>query len=263
MSARTSTTQIRTEAMPDDTSTGPIAAKISSARFACYIVLLSVFVVTASDATAADKPVGHLAGTAVMPEMKDPAAEMVAGIDRFLLNRLEALREQRYQQAVVGVGGALGSADAYRQRLAWILGVRDERVPFDAPELIATADDSAVLAGNDGFEVLAVRWPVVADVWAEGLLIRPTAAKGPIADVIVIPDADQTPEQLAGLVDGFPEDLQAARKLAEQGCRVLVPALVSRTMEKRSPAEGTRAVTISNREFVYRSSFVLGRHLIG
>ena len=76
--------------------------------------------------------------------------------------------------------------------------------------------------------------------------------------VIVIPDADQTPEQLAGLVPGVPPESQVARRLAESGCRVFVPALIDRTV---APRNGRARLT--NREFVYRSAFELGRHVIG
>ena len=51
-----------------------------------------------------------------------------------------------------------------------------------------------------------------------------------------MPDADQTPEMIAGLVEGVPAESQFARRLAESGCRVLVPALVDR--EHRSSAAG-------------------------
>ena len=47
-----------------------------------------------------------------------------------------------------------------------------------------------------------------------------------MADVIAIPDADQTPEMFAGLVPGVPPESQFARRLAESGCRVLVPVLI-------------------------------------
>ena len=49
-----------------------------------------------------------------------------------------------------------------------------------------------------------------------------------------------------------------ARRLAESHCRVFVPALIDRTV---APRNGRARLT--NREFVYRSAFELGRHLIG
>ena len=76
--------------------------------------------------------------------------------------------------------------------------------------------------------------------------------------MIVIPDADQTPEQLAGLVPGVPPESQVARRLAESGYHVIVPALIDRTV---APRNGRARLT--NREFVYRSAFELGRHVIG
>src|SRR5262249_36353004 len=79
-----------------------------------------------------------------------------------------------------------------------------------------------------------------------------------VADVVAIPDADQTPEQIAGLMEGVPAESQFARRLAESGCRVIVPTLISRKMEKRNGR-----ANLTNREYLYRSAFELGRHLIG
>ena len=107
------------------------------------------------------------------------------------------------------------------------------------------------------YNVFAVRWPAFGDVTGEGLLLEPGDRLG-VADVIVIPDADQTPEQLVGLVPGVPAESQVARRLAESGCRVIVPALIDRTV---APRNGRAKLT--NREFLYRPAFELGRHLIG
>jgi len=65
---------------------------------------------------------------------------------------------------------------------------------------------------------------------------------------------EQTPEQIAGLQEGVAPRDQFARRLAESGFRVIVPVLVNR-QEKMS--------NLTNREWLYRSSFELGRHLIG
>ena len=99
----------------------------------------------------------------------------------------------------------------------------------------------------------AVRWPAFGDVTGEGLLLVPTGGKI-VAGVVAIPDADQTPEMIAGLVEGVPAESQFARRLAESGCRVLVPVLIDRGVTHRR---------LSDREFLYRSAFELGRHLIG
>ena len=76
--------------------------------------------------------------------------------------------------------------------------------------------------------------------------------------MIAIPDADQTPEAICGLTEGVPPASQFARRLAESGCRVLVPTLISRELQAR-----LGRATLTNREYLYRSAFELGRHLIG
>jgi len=59
---------------------------------------------------------------------------------------------------------------------------------------------------------------------------------------------------LAGLAKGVPASSQSARRLAESGCRVLVPVLINRQATQHK---------LSNREFLYRSAYELGRHLGG
>src|SRR5262249_36788672 len=92
-------------------------------------------------------------------------------------------------------------------------------------------------------------------------LLAPTGKK--TADVIAIPDADQTPEQIVGLMPGVPPESQYARRLAESGCRVLIPVLIDRQMKRRTNSEGQGGGNLTSREFLYRSAFELGRHLIG
>ena len=56
----------------------------------------------------------------------------------------------------------------------------------------------------------------------------------------------------------MPPESQVARRLAESGYHVIVPTLIDRTV---APRHGRARLT--SREFVYRSAFELGRHLIG
>jgi len=213
-----------------------------------------------------------LPGTERLTMAGDIAAQMVAGIDRFLLREIELSVERRGQHWKRD----FSSPEAYnksigpnRQRLKKILGVVDERVPFDAPEVIGTitptrrASEGHPLAiGRGGnYEIFAVRWPAVRQVHGEGLLLVPRGDK--VADIIAIPDADQTPEQICGLAEGVPPESQFARRLADNGCRVLVPTLISREMAKRAPPGQAGRANLTNREFCYRPAFELGRGLIG
>ena len=77
--------------------------------------------------------------------------------------------------------------------------------------------------------------------------------------MIVIPDADQSPEQLAGLATAFPPSRRRrAGWPKRQGFHVILPAIVDRAV---APRNGRARLAES--ESLYRSSFELGRHLIG
>jgi dienelactone hydrolase len=211
-------------------------------------------------ASGAEPSPDLLPGTAALTMSGDIASELVAGADRFLLRQIEqsaARRARHWNRDPSSAGAYNASIEPNRKRLAHILGVRDPRAVFDAPQLVGTLDRPDLLASAEKFNVLAVRWPAFGDVTGEGLLLEPGDRIG-VADVIVIPDADALPEQLAGLVPGLPPERQVARRLAESGCRVIVPVLIDRTVE---PRNGRAKLT--NREFVYRPAFELGRHILG
>src|SRR5262249_12552756 len=109
---------------------------------------------------------------------------------------------------------------------------------------------------------LAVRWPVLAGVHGEGLLLEPRGK--PVACVVALPDADATPEMAAGLAPIPPgQGTPFARRLAQQGCRVLVPTLVNRQDTRPGNPRLGRRHHQPHRALVYRMSFELGRHVIG
>lgn len=208
----------------------------------------------------------ELPGTQPLTEQADFASEMIDGIDRFLLRETE-----RYQKSPdhaefwrlkksdpKAYAEALGPA---RERLKYILGVVDERVPVTALEYVSDTDHPAMVGRGAEYFVYAVRWPVLPGIDAEGLLLTPRL-QFPLADVIVVPDADQTPEQLAGLSPGLKEEQQIARRMAENRMRVLVPVLIDRS-DEFSVTRAGRATNQTHREFVYRPAFEMGRHIIG
>jgi dienelactone hydrolase len=222
-------------------------------------VFLLMFAAGSLAAEPKVKDVSPLPGTAPLTLSGDIASRLVEGADRFLLGEIEksvARRGRFWNRDFSSPEKYRASIEPNRRRLAHILGVRDERVAFDAPELVGTTAQPALVGRGNGFEVFAVRWPAFGDVHGEGLLLAPTG-RSPLADVIAIPDADQTPEMLAGLTEGVAPQSQFARRLAESGCRVLVPALINRNVQQRGN------VRLTNREFLYRPAYELGRHLIG
>jgi len=193
----------------------------------------------------------------------DIASELVAGVDRFLLKQIDestANRARYWKRDVSSPVAYSASVEPNRKRLAHVLGVRDPRVPaaqsrglirYSGSELVP-----ADLQRKIGYSILEASWPAFGDVTGEGIELRPD--RNEAAAIIVIPDAGQTPEQLAGLVPGMPAESQVARRLAESGCRVIVPSLIDRTVSARNGR-----ARLTSRELIYRSAFELGRHLIG
>ena len=165
----------------------------------------------------------------------------------------EANRSQLWSRDVSSPEAYAASVEPNRSRLAHLLGLDDDRSRFSTLELITTTEQSALAGTGDGYEAHSVRWPAFADVQGEGLLLTPLDRE-PVANVVAVPDANVLPEQLTGLIDGVPPESQYARRLAESGCRIVVPTLIDRS----EAVDG-----ISNRELLYRSAFVLGRHLLG
>jgi len=203
-----------------------------------------------------------LAGTKPLTMKGDIASDLVSATHQFLLRETEksvAGRDRYWKRDFSSPAHYDQALEPNRKRLARILGVRDARVPFAAPELVGTLRQPALVGKSDQYEILAVRWPAFGDVFGEGLLLTPTNAK-PRANLVAIPDVSQTPEQLAGLVPGIGPSSQYARRLAESGCRVLVPVLVDRQRKSRRPGQGP---WLTSREFIYRPAFELGRHVIG
>jgi dienelactone hydrolase len=256
-----------------------LLGKAAVAPSALLIVTLLVFAMTSTIASAADaQPGAPLPGTAKLTAEGDLAAQMVDGIDKFLLRETELSVERRarhWHRDGSSVEAYEKSIAANRARLAKIVGVVDERVERPHITVDYRADDRPFVDVGDKVMALPVRWPVLSVdgldvVEGEGLLVvgSDSAVKltypsaNSVATVIAIPDADQTPEMIAGLTPGVPRDSQFARILADSGFYVIVPALVDRS-DKDAVVGATRPTNQPHREFVYRQAYEMGRHIIG
>ena len=203
-----------------------------------------------------------LDGTQQLTMQGDLAEQMVAGIDKFFMRQIEEVKSQRethWKRDFSSKKNYVKSVEPNRQRLTKIIGAVD---PREKPimQLLATTSQPEFIGESEKFDVFAVRWNVLKGVDAEGLLLEPK--EDFTANVIALPDCDWTPEMLAGLTEGVPESAQFARKLAESGCRVLVPMLLDRS-DTFSGIPEIRLVNQPHREFIYRASYELGRNIIG
>ena len=212
--------------------------------------------IVAVAAAAQETPPEPLPGTKPLAGSGDFASELVDGVDRFLLRELNSSIEHRrkfWNRDFSSHDAYFRSIEANRKRLAHIVGVRDPRATDPTPRYHSTPEKSALVGRGEGYEIFAVSWSAFGDVNGEGLLLVPTD-RPPVANIVAIPDCEVLPEQLVGLMAGVDPESQYARRLAESGCRVLVPMLINRK-EKMSK--------LTNREWLYRSAFELGRGLIG
>ncbi len=194
----------------------------------------------------------------------DLSARMVDGISRFLdceTDRSIGDRAARWNRDPSSRAAYEDSVRPNRERFRAMIGAVDPRLPAMILEYAADTRHPALVAQAERFTVYAVRWTVFDDVHGEGLWLRP---KGRVrARIVAIPDADQTPEALVGLAAGLPPEQQFARRLAEHGCEVLVPALLDRQDAGSGNAAIGRWTNQPHREWIYRQAFELGRHIIG
>ncbi|MCL4202384.1 MAG: dienelactone hydrolase family protein [Pirellulaceae bacterium] len=224
----------------------------------CLVACCGAPVVAADSATPAWLP-----GTKVLdwPD-EDLSSRMMDGSHQFVERKIaeaERGRDRYWRIDATSRGAYEASIAENRQALREILGAVD---PRSAPRMERYGDDNsmAMVAETSGYRVLQVRWDVLPGVTAEGLLVQPKQPA--VACVVALADADQTPEQLLGLAPGIDAANQFARRLAEQGCEVLVPVLVQRTLLDTTDKQ-IQSTRQTCREWIYRQAFHMGRHVIG
>ncbi len=211
-------------------------------------------------------------GTKPLSPEQDRSINILDGAHQFIegkVNAAPANRSRLWKRDLSSREGYERSVDANRKHFIKIIGVEDKSIPMASYkqvlqeqnpavvlERIAVNNDPEIVAETPKYRIYQVRWPVLNRVNGEGLLLEPkTKALG---NVVAIPDAGQTPEQLAGLVTGIAPESQFARRLAENGYQVLIPVLINRDiLFPGTPQQQT------HREWIYRQAFHMGRHVIG
>lgn len=203
-----------------------------------------------------------LPNTAPLEWSGDLSARMLDGVHRFLDREIAASVTNRgrfWRRDTASPEAYEASVQTNRERLARILGMVDTRLPA---RLEKWGDDTSgpLVAETSGYRVYQVRWDVLEGVTAEGLLLEPNTPA--VANIVALPDADQTPEEISGLAGGAPKGSQFARVLAEHGCRVLAPVLISRA----SDFSGNPDILWTDqphREWIHRQAYHMGRHIVG
>ena len=158
-----------------------------------------------------------LPGTQPLTWDDDLSERMMDGAHRYVQRKIaESLqnRKQFWHRDFSSRAAYEKSVEPNRAYFRHIIGAVDERVPV-AMERFGDELNPALVAETDSYRVHQVFWPVFERVRGEGLLLEPKTP--PRGYVVALPDADQTPEQLAGLAPGIEPVSQFARRLAENG----------------------------------------------
>ncbi|MBM3800975.1 MAG: hypothetical protein FJW26_01560 [Acidimicrobiia bacterium] len=227
------------------------------------ITFLAILIYFLGLASPVEAQQAALQGTRVLTLEGDLSLQMREGIDKFLLHELERSIEERqklWKRDYSSLQAYQKSVEPNRARFRKYVGAVDHRLPVTALEYSSTTLVPAKVSEAESYAIYAIRWPVLEGVFGEGLLLQPK--RRPLARVVAIPDADQTPEMLVGLAPGTGAENQFARRLVENGCQVVVPVLTDR----KDTWSGNEKIWMTNqphREWVYRQAYQMGRHVIG
>ena len=205
-----------------------------------------------------------LPGTAPLTADGDFAAQMVSGIGDYLAKQSAqspAERARYWHRDFSSPEAYARSIEPNRGHLAKIIGAVDPTLPVKALEFESSTTTPALIGRGRGYKIEAVRWPVWTGVFAEGLLLEPD--RPPVARVVALPDADQSPEALAGLTAEIPAAAEFARRLAESGCQVLVPVIIDRQDTWSGIPSVGKMTNQPHREWIYRMAFEVGRQIVG
>lgn len=192
----------------------------------------------------ADADAPRLPGTERLTGDDDFADRILDGAHALADAEIEAARERRTGKT------------PDRERLREMLGLTRD-APADDPEIEYLDTRPGPRAEAESFTLRRIRWRAFREVHGYGLLLEPKGET--VAAAIVIPDADEEPEDLLTLPPNAepasPYATPLAERLAAAGVAVAIPSLLSR---REDPVPD-----LSQREYLHRSAYELGRTLAG
>ena len=207
-----------------------------------------------------------LHGTTQLAIEGDLAAQMVEALDGYVTDasaRSPEKRDTLWNRDYSSHTAYTESVEPNRARFIKQIGCYDERLPIEELSYIASTRTPVQVMEGENYTVSRVRWQVFDEVEGEGLLLEPMHNVPITAQVVALPDADWTPEMIAGVTDGLPLNARFAQHLAKAGCRVVVPLLINRDDTYSGNPTISAMTNQPHREFIYRMAYELGRHIIG
>ena len=209
---------------------------------------------------AVEPPSQTLPGTQRLTMEGDIASAMIDGIDRFLLKKIaeEQAKSLRELSDIEHFFMPEGLGEPFHRDL---LGLHDPLIQdkrFLNREVFGPIAIQQPLGGvkelgmATSWQAAWANWPVYEGVEASGLVLTPKEIR---FVVYLIPDAGQSPFDLCGIT---PDSQSSAIQLVEQGGLVVIPTVIQRQSEKRMGR-----ADLTDQEYLYRSAFELGRHIVG
>jgi dienelactone hydrolase len=211
-------------------------------------------------------------------DWKEPLDErMMDGLHKFIERKLDDAaknRERFWKRDFSSKEAYEKSVEPNRRHLRSVLGIKAERLPTRV-EFVGTDEEPAVVTDKPHFRVLRARWLNSDRLLGEGLVLEPKET--PTGYIVVLPDADETPEEAAGLLRRAPAPKPPvkgpiqierftvpARALtwANRGCYVIVPTLISRS-DTYSGNPDIARTNQTHREWIWRQSYHVGLHPLG
>lgn len=227
----------------------------------CVVTL--VFVQLFIQSAAAQEyvtPTGPVLPETEQLELARPLHEvMVKGISQFAERELQTARENR-TATWLDAEDVEAAKEAARRRLRELIGAVDQRL--SAVDFYNSIDSEVIVAADkDPYSKLifqsSSKWSVLEGVSAEGFLfdnsMTLSMSKGSHDKSLII----YLPDPVAGQREHI-----FAKRFAIGSSNVIVPTLVDRQSDFSAHPD-IRRTNMTHREYVYRTGFNLGRHIIG
>lgn len=202
-----------------------------------------------------------LSGTNPLTEQGDLAASMVRGIGNWLdlkIQTQQGIRRKDFEQQLVGENRESFLQNKI-QTLKDCLGIPKHPWIANEFQVVSEFGKGQTIFENDLYSVYQVRWKVIENLEAEGLLVEPK--RKATMNFLVIPSPDQSPEEMLGLNKSA--HYPVAHHLASMGCRVIIPETIDRKQGFSNNVALSRATNIPRREFVYRMAYEMGYQING
>ncbi len=187
--------------------------------------------------------------------------KMVAGIHQYLWLEMQKIRDQRIKSWTEASHRSDFEEfiNHKRQFLLDQLGIRGSREETNLK--VISHLDAQHKVTQKKVHVQNIQWRVKDGIIGQGIMIRPITPV--VASAIILPDADVTPEGLAG-IQTHPQPWSGlAYQLAQQGWTVVVPALINRDTVYSGSELLDKWTNQPHREWLHKQGYELGRHLIG